>query len=97
MKNDIIGILLASIFLIFVFSLTYSVNYELKHPQNSTKILEKEEEQKTKDFFDISVRDKLRIIMIDDCEYIYGCIGGVDGMLLTHKGNCKNPEHKGNK
>ena len=93
MKNLIIALMIC--FIAFFFYICFSVDYELQHPKNATKIVEKEKREK--DFFDISVIDKLKIVMIDDCEYIYGCIGGMDGMLLTHKGNCKNPEHKGSK
>ena len=35
---------------------------------------------------------KLKIIIVDDCEYLYGPWG--HGSVLTHKGNCKNPIHK---
>jgi hypothetical protein len=32
---------------------------------------------------------RLEIVVIDSCEYLYGPWG------VTHKGNCKNPIHKG--
>lgn len=39
----------------------------------------------------------LNIIIIDNCEYLFGCFGGADGYVLTHKGNCNNPIHIYNK
>ena len=40
---------------------------------------------------------KLEIIVIDDCEYLYGYVGGNGGYVLCHKGNCNNPIHVYNK
>jgi hypothetical protein len=34
----------------------------------------------------------LTVVLIDSCEYLYGPWG--NGSVLTHKGNCVNPEHK---
>lgn len=34
----------------------------------------------------------LTVVMIDDCEYLYGPWGNAS--VLTHKGNCNNPVHK---
>ena len=96
MKN--LSLAICFIILALFFYILNSADQSLKHPKNSTKIVEKEKpEKQEKDFFDRCVRENLKIIIIDGCEYIYGCIGGMDGILLTHKGNCKNPEHKGNK
>jgi DNA/RNA endonuclease YhcR with UshA esterase domain len=35
----------------------------------------------------------LEIVVVDSCEYLYGPWG--NATVLTHKGNCKNPIHKG--
>jgi hypothetical protein len=35
----------------------------------------------------------VEIVVIDSCEYLYGPWG--NATILTHKGNCKNPIHKG--
>lgn len=35
----------------------------------------------------------LRVIIIDSCQYLWGTDGHAD--VLTHKGNCNNPIHKG--
>ena len=35
--------------------------------------------------------DKVEIITVDSCEYLYGPWG--NATVLTHKGNCKNPIH----
>lgn len=37
----------------------------------------------------------LQVVEIDSCEYLY--LGGGNGSLLTHKGNCKNIIHHENK
>lgn len=39
----------------------------------------------------------LNVIIIDDCEYLYGYVGGNGGYVLCHKGNCNNPAHIYNK
>lgn len=36
---------------------------------------------------------KLEVIIIDDCQYLYGYAGGNGGYVLCHKGNCNNPAH----
>lgn len=36
-------------------------------------------------------RDPLDVINVDGCQYLYGDWGS--GTVLTHKGNCNNPEH----
>jgi hypothetical protein len=36
---------------------------------------------------------RLKIVVIDNCEYLYR---GTGGAVLTHKGNCNNPIHKHN-
>ena len=33
----------------------------------------------------------LKIVNVDGCQYLYGDWGY--GTVLTHKGNCNNPEH----
>jgi len=33
----------------------------------------------------------LKIVVIDNCEYLYGAWG--NATVLTHKGNCKNKIH----
>lgn len=33
----------------------------------------------------------LKIVVIDNCEYLYGAWG--NATVLTHKGNCKNDIH----
>jgi hypothetical protein len=35
----------------------------------------------------------LQILKIDSCEYLYGPWG--NATVLTHKGDCSNPIHKG--
>ena len=43
-----------------------------------------------------SVKDLgLNIMIIDDCEYLYGIVSNV--AILTHKGNCKNHKVIGDK
>jgi hypothetical protein len=36
---------------------------------------------------------QLEVVVIDSCEYLYGPWG--NATVLTHKGNCSNPIHKG--
>lgn len=35
----------------------------------------------------------LELVVVDSCEYLYGSWG--NATVLTHKGNCSNPIHKG--
>jgi hypothetical protein len=35
----------------------------------------------------------LKLIVIDSCQYLFGDYGS--SSVLTHKGNCSNPIHKG--
>ena len=43
------------------------------------------------EFFEL---DELQVIEIDGCEYIFGSTKGYHGgIVLTHKGNCKNKTH----
>ena len=35
----------------------------------------------------------VEVVTIDSCEYLYGPWG--NATVLTHKGNCSNPIHKG--
>jgi hypothetical protein len=41
----------------------------------------------------INTYGKVEIVVIDSCEYLYGPWG--NATVLTHKGNCSNPIHKG--
>jgi hypothetical protein len=34
------------------------------------------------------------IVIVDNCEYLFG--PSENGMVLSHKGNCKNPHHRDN-
>ena len=36
-------------------------------------------------------REPLDVVTVDGCQYLYGDWGS--GSVLTHKGNCTNPEH----
>lgn len=36
---------------------------------------------------------KLKVVVIEDCEYFVGTFDR--SAIFTHKGNCKNPIHKG--
>lgn len=48
--------------------------------------------QETNYVISVSEKRELEIIVVDNCEYLYGSWG--PGSVLTHKGNCKNPIHK---
>ena len=41
---------------------------------------------------DYNYKEQYQIITIDSCEYIEK--DSYNGIVLTHKGNCKNPIHK---
>jgi hypothetical protein len=41
----------------------------------------------------VNTYGKVEIVVIDSCEYLYGPWG--NATVLTHKGNCSNPIHKG--
>ena len=36
----------------------------------------------------------LQLLTIDSCQYLYGPWG--NATVLTHKGNCNNPQHRDN-
>ena len=40
-----------------------------------------------------TLNSPLKIVSIDSCQYLYGDWG--NATVLTHKGNCSNPIHKG--
>ena len=40
-----------------------------------------------------TLHSTLKIVNIDSCQYLYGDWG--NATVLTHKGNCSNPIHKG--
>lgn len=48
--------------------------------------------KREKTHFKINGSD-LQILKIDSCEYLYGPWG--NATVLTHKGDCSNPIHKG--
>jgi hypothetical protein len=35
------------------------------------------------------------IVIVDNCEYLFGTYDS-GGIVLSHKGNCKNPHHRDN-
>ena len=41
----------------------------------------------------INTYKPLKIVVIDSCQYLLGDYGSAT--VLTHKGNCNNPIHKG--
>jgi hypothetical protein len=47
----------------------------------------------TKTEYMVNTYGLVEIVVIDSCEYLYGPWG--NATILTHKGNCKNPIHKG--
>lgn len=51
-------------------------------------------EHKRTDYVLREGRNPLTIVVIDNCEYLYGEWG--NATVLTHKGNCNNPIHKHN-
>lgn len=41
----------------------------------------------------VSGYNSMKLIVIDSCQYLFGDWG--TATVLTHKGNCSNPIHKG--
>ena len=50
-------------------------------------------EKKSTEYVVSSVNSPLKILNIDSCQYLFGEWG--NATVLTHKGNCDNPIHKG--
>jgi hypothetical protein len=49
-------------------------------------------DKKTTNYVVSPGNNPLEIVVIDECEYLYGPWG--NATVLTHKGNCKNPIHQ---
>ncbi len=45
----------------------------------------------TKTDYDLGYETPLKVIVIDNCEYLYGHWGNMT--VLTHKGDCSNDDH----
>lgn len=63
-------------------------NKDVKSTQLSNKMFKVD--------FSPSWSGDLHVIVIDNCEYLYGYVGGNGGYVLCHKGNCNNSVHSHN-
>lgn len=65
------------------------------------KVIQKQEATTTNKAFvvrgPLNFPSTLNVIVIDGCEYLYGYVGGNEGCILCHKGNCNNSVHIYNK
>lgn len=77
MKNDILILGLATILLIGGLIISCTDEPNVKKEKTTYQI--------------DSELNKVQIVTIDGCEYLYGPWG--NATVLTHKGNCPNPYH----